>query len=114
MYLFRFRAIGMYKVGVTRSLSDGRLKEHERHGGELLSIVDTANYEEARALERQILEMVKPWKVTGGKAVFPWCGRTECWSVDGPMVNLGVELSTRRRVAKSAGTSANAQDRFQE
>jgi hypothetical protein len=84
VYLVHFPHIGdvgVYKVGITHCVDDGRLNAHRRAGGVLLDAVEVRDRATALALERRVLEHYLPAAaVSFPPDLLPHGGATECWS----------------------------------
>jgi hypothetical protein len=90
LYLFRFPALGVLKVGITHARHDNRLMEHRVNGGELVQVVTVPDRDTALAAEAWILASRRQLLRTAvGPLDFPQGGWTEAWSeVDAPALDL--------------------------
>ena len=86
VYLAHFPYLGAYKVGVTHLQNDRRLRTHLAAGGVILETVTVPSWQDALAVERAVLEAVRPWRLS--KADTAADGITEMWSDQGPRVHL--------------------------
>jgi hypothetical protein len=81
VYLFRFAALGVMKVGLTHARHDRRLGEHTFEGGDLVEIVEVPDRAAARRLEAAVLQRYRPWRTPlVGPLEFPQGGWTEAWA----------------------------------
>jgi hypothetical protein len=89
VYLFRFPALGVLKVGITHNRHDGRLIEHAVQGGQLVETIVVADRHAALAIEAWVLATKSAWLRSVGAEHFPQGGWTEAWSeADSPAVSL--------------------------
>jgi hypothetical protein len=86
VYLAHFPYLGAYKVGVTHLQNDRRLRTHLAAGGVILETVTVPSWPDALAVERAVMEAVRPWRLP--KADTATDGITEMWSDQGPRVHL--------------------------
>lgn len=83
VYLVRFAALGVLKVGLTHARHDRRLGQHEIEGGEVVQVVTVPDRAAARSVERSVLAVYEPWRSAVGPLEFPQGGWTETW-IDDP------------------------------
>lgn len=103
VYLVRFDALGVMKVGLTHNRHDRRLGQHELEGGTVVESIGVPDRAAARALERWIIAYFAPWARPDGigPAQFPQGGWTETWTEQGaPTLSLDT-------AAKLVGISAS-------
>jgi hypothetical protein len=90
VYLFRFPALGVLKVGITHNRHDARLIEHQVNGGVLVETVLAPNRDASLVVEAWVLANMAKWRSPEvGPADFPQGGWTEAWIEEGaPVVRL--------------------------
>ena len=90
VYLFRFPALGVLKIGITHNRHDRRLVEHQVQGGHLVETILVPDRHSALALEAWVLrKKAALLRRSVGPAHFPQGGWTEAWSEsEAPAVNL--------------------------
>lgn len=90
VYLFRFPALGVCKVGITHDRHDRRLFDHIAGGGTLVSTIRVSDRPSALRLETWVKAAYAPWARSGiGPDDFPQGGWTETWAENGaPPLNL--------------------------
>lgn len=80
VYLIAFRHLGVYKVGITHTVHDRRLRDHEEAGGQVLATVTVPDRPGALTVERHVLSDYLPRAAIAlPQAVLPRGGYTECW-----------------------------------
>jgi hypothetical protein len=101
VYLVRFQALGVLKVGLTHNRHDRRLLQHELEGGTIVESIVVPDRATARSLERWIIACFAPWARPDGVGpeAFPQGGWTETWTEAGaPTLSLSA-AATRAGVA---------------
>ncbi len=90
VYLFRFPALGVLKIGITHNRHDSRLVEHQVNGGVILQTVVVPDRAAALAVEAWVLATRRAWlRHAVGPENFPQGGWTEAWAeADAPSVDL--------------------------
>lgn len=90
VYLFRFPALGVLKIGITHNRHDARLIEHQINGGVLLQTAVVPDRDTALAVEAWVLATRVRWlRKAVGPSDFPQGGWTEAWAeADAPAVDL--------------------------
>lgn len=83
VYLIAFARLGpagVYKVGITHSVHDRRLRDHMEAGGQLLATITVADRAGALTVERRVLTAYLPRAAADvPPAALPRGGYTECW-----------------------------------
>lgn len=81
VYLFRFPALGVLKIGITHNRHDRRLFDHQANGGVLLETVVVPDRATALAIEDWVLTSRTAYLCPDvGPDDFPQGGWTEAWS----------------------------------
>jgi hypothetical protein len=84
VYLIRFPALGVLKVGIKHNRHNGRIIEHLDEGGQLLETAVVPDLRTALAVEASVLATKSAWLRRGvGPEHFPQSGSTEAWSEAG-------------------------------
>lgn len=84
VYLVRFPALGVLKVGITHDRHDRRLIDHQLAGGHVVDTVRVPDRAAALRVETWVKAMYAPWSQSGvGPAEFPQGGWTETWAEAG-------------------------------
>jgi hypothetical protein len=93
----------VYKVGITHTADDARLRAHEVNGGILRQVITVPNRTTAFLVERWVLDKYSKFQADVTADHFPQAGWTECWSVVGGYPNLE---SVKQRLLQQSGPSA--------